>query len=105
MVSPHFRQLYDPLPGFSPQVCDIDCYQIPGIIKKQPCGVKVTISRSLVPPLDEREVGPDVPVHRHLRGQEEINRKSLAMFSIVCEEQFSSFPGNKDRFLKYVQES
>jgi hypothetical protein len=37
--------------------------------------------------------------------QEEINRKTLAKFSDICEKQFSSFPGNKDRFLKYVQES
>jgi Domain of unknown function DUF1828 len=37
--------------------------------------------------------------------QEEINRKTLAKFSDVCEKQYSNFPGNKDRFLKYVQES
>ena len=37
--------------------------------------------------------------------QEEINRKTLAKFSDVCEKQFSSFPGNTDRFLKYLQET
>lgn len=37
--------------------------------------------------------------------QEEINRKTLARFSDVCEKQFSSFPSNKDRFLKYLQET
>jgi hypothetical protein len=37
--------------------------------------------------------------------QEEINRKTLAKFSDVCEKQFSNFGGNKDRLLKYVQES
>jgi len=37
--------------------------------------------------------------------QEEINRKSLAKFTDVCEKQFSNLHGNKDRFLKYVQES
>ena len=37
--------------------------------------------------------------------QEEINRKVLAKFSDVCEKQFSNLPGNKDRILKYVQES
>jgi len=37
--------------------------------------------------------------------QENINRKTLAKFSDVCEKQFSSLMGNKDRFLKYVQES
>ena len=36
--------------------------------------------------------------------QEEINRKTLAKFSDVCEKQFSNFPGNR-RFLKYVQET
>ena len=52
-----------------------------------------------------REVGPEIPVHRHLWRPREINRKTLAKFSDVCEKQFSNFPGNKDRFLKYVQES
>jgi len=37
--------------------------------------------------------------------QEEINRKTLAKFSDVCEKQFSSFPGNRDRILKYIQET
>ena len=37
--------------------------------------------------------------------QEEINRKTLAKFSDVCEKQFSNFHGNKDRLLKYVLES
>ncbi len=37
--------------------------------------------------------------------QEEINRKALAKFTDVCEKQFSNLHGNKDRFLKYVQES
>ena len=37
--------------------------------------------------------------------QEEINRKTLAKFSDVCEKQFSNFGGNTDRLLKYVQES
>jgi len=37
--------------------------------------------------------------------QEEINRKTLAKFSDICEKQFSNLPGNRDRFLKYVQET
>lgn len=37
--------------------------------------------------------------------QEEINRKTLAKFSDVCGKQYSSFPGNKDRILKYLQET
>jgi hypothetical protein len=37
--------------------------------------------------------------------QEEINRKTLAKFSDVCGKQYSSFPGNKDRILKYIQET
>ena len=37
--------------------------------------------------------------------QEEVNRKTLAKFSDVCEKQFSSFPGNRDRILKYIQET
>jgi hypothetical protein len=37
--------------------------------------------------------------------QEEINRKTLAKFTDVCEKQFSNLYGNKDRLLKYVQES
>ena len=37
--------------------------------------------------------------------QEEINRKALAKLTDVCEKQFSNLHGNKDRFLKYVQES
>ena len=36
--------------------------------------------------------------------QEEINRTTLAKFSDVCEKQFSSFPGNRDRILKYIRE-
>jgi hypothetical protein len=35
---------------------------------------------------------------------EEINRKTLAKLSDVSGKQFSNFPGNKDRFLKYTQE-
>jgi len=37
--------------------------------------------------------------------QEGVNRKTLAKFSDVCEKQFSNLPGNRDRFLKYVQET
>ena len=37
--------------------------------------------------------------------QEEINRKTLAKFSDVCEKQFSNFPGNRDRLLKYIEET
>lgn len=37
--------------------------------------------------------------------QEEINRKTLAKFSDVCEKQFSSFPGNRDRIMKYIRET
>lgn len=37
--------------------------------------------------------------------QEGINRKVLARFSDVCEKQFSNLPGNKDRILKYVEDS
>ena len=37
--------------------------------------------------------------------QESINRKDLARFSDICEKQFSNLSGNRDRILKYVQES
>lgn len=37
--------------------------------------------------------------------QEEINRKTVAKFTDVCEKAFSSFPSNRERFLKYLQET
>jgi hypothetical protein len=37
--------------------------------------------------------------------QEVINRKTVAKFTDVCEKAFSSFPSNRERFLKYLQET
>lgn len=37
--------------------------------------------------------------------QESINRKVLARFSDVCEKQFSSLTGNRERITKFLQES
>jgi hypothetical protein len=37
--------------------------------------------------------------------QEEINRKTLAKFTDVCGKGFSNLPGNRERFLKYIQEA
>jgi hypothetical protein len=37
--------------------------------------------------------------------QENINRKVLARFSDVCEKQFSSLNANKDRIVRYIQET
>lgn len=37
--------------------------------------------------------------------QEEINRKTLAKFTDICEKGFSNLPGNRDRLLKYIRET
>jgi hypothetical protein len=45
-----------------------------------------------------------VPVHSVaiFENQEEINRKSLAKLSDVCDKMFSNFSGNKDRISQYL---
>jgi hypothetical protein len=37
--------------------------------------------------------------------QEKINRKVLARFSDVCEKQYSSLAGNKDRIKRFIEET
>ena len=37
--------------------------------------------------------------------QENINRKVLARFSDVCEKQFSSLPSNRDRIMRFLDET
>lgn len=37
--------------------------------------------------------------------QEEVNRKVVARFSDVCEKQFSSLAGNRDRIEKYLEDA
>ncbi|PKG31054.1 MAG: hypothetical protein CW742_15425, partial [Methanoregula sp.] len=37
--------------------------------------------------------------------QEELNRKTLAKFTDICEKGFSNLPGNRDRLLKYIRET
>jgi hypothetical protein len=34
-----------------------------------------------------------------------INRKTLAKFTDVCGKGFSNLPGNRERFLKYIQDA
>ena len=36
--------------------------------------------------------------------QEEVNRKVLARFTDVCEKQFSSLTGNRDRIMRFLRE-
>jgi len=37
--------------------------------------------------------------------QEQVNRKVLARFTDVCEKQFSSLTGNRERIAKYLKET
>jgi len=36
--------------------------------------------------------------------QEEVNRKVLARFTDVCEKQFSSLTGNRDRIVRFLRD-
>jgi len=57
------------------------------------------------PPFDVRDVGPEVPVHRHIREPGKVQPKDVGEILRDLKEAVLEFPGNKDRFLNYMQDT